>query len=113
MINVSAILGAAKVVLSAFWAAVKNFVLDAVKKVAQVLGGAAVDAVNLFVRESSDGLYEVAYNYVKQAERYLEKVVTKRINKEDLPGNIKVRLNSSSSNEVDITNDFAKELHLS
>lgn len=113
MINVTAILGAAKIVLSAFWAAVKNFVLDAVRKISQVLSGAIVDAVNLFIRESSDGLQEVAYNYVKQAERYLEKVVTKRINKEDLPGNIKSRLNNSSSNEIDITNDFAKELHLS
>lgn len=113
MINVSAIMGAAKIVLSAFWAALRDFVLDAVRKVSKVLAGAAVDAVNLFVQESSDGLHEIAYNYIKDGERYLEKVAKKRINEGELPKNIKSRLKNSFGEEIDITNDFARELNLS
>ncbi len=107
---ISAVVGR---VLSAFWAAARSFVLDAAEKIKQILMGAAAEAVNLFVRKSTDGIKELAYNYIRDGGRYLEKIVTKRINESDLPSDIRSRIENSYGSEVDITNDFARELNLS
>ena len=115
MIFISAIAAAVSLTLTVFWQAVRAFILAAAQKIKQVLMGAAAEAVSLFVRRSVDGLRDVAYNYINQGGHYLEKVVTKRINESDLPNDIKSRVNNVRENdgEIDITNDFARELQLS
>lgn len=113
MILISAIAAAISVALTVFWQAVRSFVLAAAEKIKQVLMGAAAEAVSLFVRRSVDGLKELSYNYINQGGRYLEKIVTKKINESDLPSDIKSRIDISNGNEVDITNDFERELQLS
>ncbi len=113
MLMLSAIAAAVGLALSAFWKAVKSFVLAAAEKIKQILMGAAAEAVSLFVRKSVDGIKELAYNYIKDGGRYLEKIVTKKINESDLPSDIRSRVENRYGSEVDITNDFARELKLS
>ena len=113
MLLVSAIMGAVNVVLSIFWQAVRGFVLQALNKLKQILGGILAEAVNLFVKKGTDGLKELAYNYVRDGNRYLEKIVSKHINESDLPQDIRSRVNNHYNSEVDITEDFQHELQLS
>lgn len=113
MLLFSAISSAISVALSFFWAAVRSFVMSAVEKIKQVLMGAAVDALSLFVRKTSEGIKELSYNYIKDGGRYLEKIVSKSINEADLPDDIQSRVSKNYGKEVDITNDFARELQLS
>ena len=114
MIIFAAIAAAVSVVLTVFWQAIKSFVLAAGAKIKQVLMGAAVDAVNVFIRKSVDGLKNVACNYINQGGRYLEKIVTKKLDSDaQLPSDIQARVNKVSyDQEVDITDDFAQELQL-
>ncbi len=113
MLLISAITAAVSMALTAFWAALRSFVLAAVAKLKTILAGAAAEAVNLFVRKSVEGVKELAYNYINQGGHYLEKIVTKKIEESDLPNDIKSRVTNSYGNEVDITSDFERELQLS
>ncbi len=113
MIMLAAISAAVSLALSAFWAAVRSFVLAAAAKIKQILMGAAAEAVNLFIRKSVEGTKQLAYNYIKEGGRYLEKIVTKSISESELPNDIRSRVDNSYGSEVDITADFARELHLS
>ena len=113
MLLISAITAAVSLALTAFWTAVRAFVIAAAEKIKQVLMGAAAEAVTLFVRRGTDGLKQLACNYINQGGHYLEKIVTKRVEESDLPSDIKSRVNNSYGREVDITNDFQRELQLS
>lgn len=112
MLLLAAIGAAISVALTVFWATIKAFVLAAAEKIKQVLMGAAAEAVSLFVRKGVDGLKSLAYNYINQGGRYIEKIVTKKIEESEMPNDIRQRAESHYGNEVDITSDFASALQL-
>ncbi len=65
MLMLAAISAAVSLAVSAFWAAVRSFVLAAAAKIKQILMGAAEEAVSLIMRKSIDGTKQLAYNYIR------------------------------------------------
>lgn len=114
MLLLAAISAAVSIVLTVFWQAIKVFILAAADKIKQVLMGATAEAVNVFIRRCRDGLKNVSCNYINQGGRYLEKIVSKKLDPNaQLPSNIQARVNNVGyEQDVDITNDFAQELKL-
>ena len=111
-ILISLIAGAVMIGVAAFWRALQGFVMQAVAKLKTILVGALAESASVFVRKSVDGVKQLAATYLKQGNRYLEKIVSQSVDESTLPDDIRQKAQNNYDEEVDITNRFAQELKL-
>lgn len=111
---------AGAIAVTVFWKEIKSFIQSSWNKIKQIIVPALIAGFKTYLRTKSlsmaigSGVLVGVQKFYSKTERnqWKETIVTREIPPDELPKDIKERLQRSNGNEIDITNEVSKELKL-